>query len=64
MGRLDDPLAVSDASASQQDRNLGDKAGGCQEAANSRWVDRVARAGLIARAVIYLMVGYLPGGWR
>jgi hypothetical protein len=53
---------MSDTSASQQNRDFGDKAqDAAQEAANSRWVDRVARAGLIARAVIYLMVGYLAG---
>jgi hypothetical protein len=50
-------VAVSDAAASQQGQDLGDKAqDAAQKAANSRWVDRVARAGLIARAVIYLMV--------
>jgi hypothetical protein len=55
-------VAVSDAAASGQDRDLGGTAqDAAQEAANSRWVDRVARAGLIARAVIYLMVGYLAG---
>jgi uncharacterized membrane protein len=55
-------VVVSDAAANQQDRDLGGKAqDAAQEAANSRWVDRVARAGLIARAVIYLMVGYLAG---
>jgi hypothetical protein len=59
---LDDPLAVSDASASNQERDLGDQAQDvAREAANSRWVDRVARAGLVARAVIYLIVGYLAG---
>ena len=55
-------MAVSDAAASQQGQDLGDKAqDAAQKAANSRWVDRVARAGLIARAVIDLMVGYLAG---
>lgn len=53
---------MSDAGANQHDRDLGDKAqDAAQEAANSRWVDRVARAGLLARAVIYLLVGYLAG---
>ncbi len=53
---------MSDASASQHDRDLGDKAqAAAREAADSRWVDRLARAGLIARAVIYLLVGYLAG---
>jgi hypothetical protein len=53
---------MSDASASNQERDLGDQAqDAAREAANSRWVDRVARAGLVARAVIYLMVGYLAG---
>ena len=61
-GRLDDPVAVSDASAGGQDRDLGDTAqDAARKAANSRWVDRVARAGLVARAVIYLIVGYLAG---
>ncbi len=55
-------MAVNDAAASQQGQDLGDKAqDAAQKAANSRWVDRVARAGLVARAVIYLMVGYLAG---
>jgi len=47
---------------SGQERDLGDKAqDAAQEAADSRWVDRVSRAGLAARAVVYLMVGYLAG---
>jgi Domain of Unknown Function (DUF1206) len=47
---------------SGQDQDLGDKAqDAAREAASSRWVDRVARAGLAARAVVYLMVGYLAG---
>jgi hypothetical protein len=59
-GRGDHPLAMSDASAGHHGRDLGDTArDAAQEAANSGWVDRVARAGLVARAVIYLMVGYL-----
>jgi hypothetical protein len=59
---VDNPLAVSDASASNQQRDLGDQAQDvAREAANSRWVDRVARAGLVARAVIYLIVAYLAG---
>ena len=45
-----------------QERDLGDKAqDAAREAADSRWVDRVSRAGLAARAVVYLMVGYLAG---
>jgi Domain of Unknown Function (DUF1206) len=53
---------MSDAPASRHDRDLGDKAqAAAREAADSRWVDRLARAGLIARAVIYLLVGYLAG---
>ncbi len=53
---------MSDASASRHDRDLSDQAqDAAQKAADSRLVDRVARAGLIARAVIYLMVGYLAG---
>jgi hypothetical protein len=41
-------------------QDLGDKAqDAAQEAADSRWVDRVSRAGLAARAVVYLMVAYL-----
>jgi hypothetical protein len=45
---------------SRQERDLGDKAhDAAREAAGSRWVDRVSRAGLAARAVVYLMVGYL-----
>jgi Domain of Unknown Function (DUF1206) len=47
---------------SGQERDLGDKAqDAAREVADSRWVDRVSRAGLAARAVIYLMVGYLAG---
>jgi Domain of Unknown Function (DUF1206) len=47
---------------SGQERDLGDKAqDAAREAAGSRWVDRVSRAGLAARAVVYLMVGYLAG---
>jgi hypothetical protein len=47
---------------SGQERDLGDKAhDAAQEAADSRWVDRVSRAGLAARATVYLMVGYLAG---
>jgi len=47
---------------SGQDQDLGDKAqDAAREAAGSRWVDRVARAGLAARAVVYLMVAYLAG---
>jgi hypothetical protein len=47
---------------SGQERDLGDKAhDAAQKAAGSRWVDRVSRAGLAARAVVYLMVGYLAG---
>jgi Domain of Unknown Function (DUF1206) len=47
---------------SGQERDLGDKAqGAARQAAESRWVDRVSRAGLAARAVVYLMVGYLAG---
>jgi hypothetical protein len=47
---------------SGQDQDLGDKAqDAAREAAGSRWVDRVARAGLAARAVVYLIVGYLAG---
>jgi hypothetical protein len=47
---------------SGHEQDLGDKAqGAAQEAADSRWVDRVARAGLAARAVVYLMVAYLAG---
>jgi Domain of Unknown Function (DUF1206) len=47
---------------SGQERDLGDKAhDAAQKAADSRWVDRVSRAGLAARAVVYLMVGYLAG---
>jgi uncharacterized protein DUF1206 len=53
---------MPDASASNQGHDLGDQAqDAAREAANSRWVDRVARAGLVARAVIYLIVGYLAG---
>jgi hypothetical protein len=47
---------------SGQEQDLGGKAqDAAQEAAGSRWVDRVSRAGLAARAVVYLMVGYLAG---
>jgi len=47
---------------SGHEQDLGDKAqDAAQEAADSRWVDRVARAGLAARAVVYLMVAYLAG---
>jgi hypothetical protein len=47
---------------SGQEQDLGDKAqDAAREAADSRWVDRVSRAGLAARAVVYLMVGYLAG---
>jgi hypothetical protein len=47
---------------SGHEQDLGDKAqDAAQEAADSRWVDRVARAGLAARAVGYLMVAYLAG---
>jgi Domain of Unknown Function (DUF1206) len=47
---------------SGQERDLGDKAqDAAREAAGSRWVDRVSRAGLAARAIVYLMVGYLAG---
>jgi hypothetical protein len=47
---------------SGQEQDLGDKAqDAAQEAADSRWVDRVSRAGLAARAVVYLIVGYLAG---
>jgi hypothetical protein len=47
---------------SGQEQDLGDKAQGvAREAADSRWVDRVSRAGLAARAAVYLMVGYLAG---
>jgi hypothetical protein len=43
-----------------QKQDLGDKAqDAAQAAAGSRWVDLVSRAGLAARAVVYLMVGYL-----
>ena len=45
-----------------QERDLGDKAqDAAREAADSGWVDRVSRAGLAARAVVYLMVAYLAG---
>jgi Domain of Unknown Function (DUF1206) len=47
---------------SRQQGDLGDRAqDAAREAAGSRWVDRVSRAGLAARAVVYLMVGYLAG---
>jgi Domain of Unknown Function (DUF1206) len=47
---------------SGQEQDLGDKAqDAAREAADSRWVDRVARAGLAARAAVYLMVAYLAG---
>ena len=47
---------------SGQEQDLGDKAqDAAREAAGSRWVDRVSRVGLAARAVVYLMVGYLAG---
>jgi uncharacterized membrane protein len=53
---------MSDASASQHDHDLSDQAqDAAQKAADSRLVDRVARAGLIARAIVYLLVGYLAG---
>jgi Domain of Unknown Function (DUF1206) len=43
-----------------QEQDLGDKAqDAAREAADSRWVDRASRAGLAARAVVYLMVAYL-----
>jgi Domain of Unknown Function (DUF1206) len=45
---------------SGQERDLGDKAqDAARAAADSRWVDWVSRAGLAARAVVYLMVVYL-----
>jgi hypothetical protein len=58
---------MSSASASRQGRDLSDDAQDAaqevqdvaREAANSRWVDRVARAGLISRTTIYLVVAYL-----
>jgi hypothetical protein len=47
---------------SGQEQDLGDKAqDAAREAADSRWVDRVSRAGLAARAVVYLMIAYLAG---
>ena len=55
-------MAMSDASAGNRRPDLGDTArDAARDAANSRWLDRVARAGLVARAVIYLVVGYLAG---
>ena len=38
----------------------GQRAGGAaRQAHNSEWVDRAARAGLVAYAVVYLMIGWL-----
>lgn len=51
---------MSKAFANDQGRHLGEQAqDAAREAADSRWVDRVARAGLTSRATIYLILAYL-----
>jgi hypothetical protein len=55
-------MAPDRGSRGRRGRDLGDKTeDAAREVANSRSVDRVARAGLAARAVVYLMVAYLAG---